>query len=129
MNSLHGNVVKILVRKALQLENSGTRNQSCVDLKERIFRCCAYQNEGSVFNPRKEGILLALVPTVNLIHKKDGSGPVKIHPLSCSLNLISKVFYTCKNSVDCRKMALCCVGNYPGKGCLSRSGRTVENDG
>ncbi len=123
------NLRKVIACKRLELEYSGTADKGGVHFKERVLRRGTNEYERPVLDPWKKCILLAFVPSVDLVHEEYGAFAVQIQPLLGFLDFVTQLLDSGQYGVYRREMAFCCIGDHSCKGCLPRSRRAVEDDG
>src|SRR2546428_11088386 len=63
----------LLLRERAQGEDSSARQERGVHLKGRVLRGRTDECDGPALHVRQNGVLLALVETVDLVNKKDGA--------------------------------------------------------
>ena len=126
---LLGNVREGLGTKALKLKNPAPREQGAVDREVWILSGRADENDGAVFDPRQERVLLGLVEAVDLVDEEDGFAAVQLAQLTGFINGLANVGDPGQDGVDGNKMGAGGVGD-DGRECgFARAGRAVENQG
>ena len=68
--------------EALELKNPAAREQGAIDREVGILGGCADEDDGAVFDPRQECVLLGLVEAVDLVDKEDGFAAVQLAQLA-----------------------------------------------
>ena len=63
----------LLAVQVAQLKDPRPGDQRANDLKERILGGRTDEGDGAVLDVREQGVLLGLVPAVDLIHEQDRS--------------------------------------------------------
>ena len=120
---------QVVALQRQQLEDTTPAHQGLVYLKEGIFRGGSHQNDGSVFHPGQQGILLGTVPAVHLVHKEDGAAAVELVMLLCLGDGLPDVLHPGEDGVQGDKVALGVVGDNPCQGGLAGTWGAVEDDG
>ena len=114
--------------QALEHEDPAAGQESPVDLKGRVFRGGADEDDAALFHKGQEGVLLGLVEAMDLVHEDDG-------PLSIALILLRLLHDGADlpdaagdgGEIDEGSFGAAC--NDPGQGGLSHTGRPPEDHG
>ena len=124
---LLGNVREGFGAKALELKNPAAREQGPVDGEVGIFGGRADEDDGAVFNPGQERVLLGFVEAVDLVDEEDGLAVVQLAQLASFIDGLANVSDSGQNGVDGDKMGASGVGDDRGERGFARAGRPVEN--
>ena len=68
---------KVFICKRLELKDTASADERLIHFKKRIFCCSPNKNYRAVLNPRQKRVLLALVPAVHFVNKKNCAPAVK----------------------------------------------------
>ena len=88
----------------------------------------ANEDDGAVFHPGQEGILLGLVPAVYLVDKEDGALVMQGPPLLGLLRHPADVGHASQDGVEGFKVTARGVGNNRGQRGLARTGRSIKEN-
>jgi len=124
-----GSFKKGFFGERLKLENTAPAHEGPVYFEKGIFGGGPNKNDRTVFYPGEEGILLGLVPAVNLIDKQDGPLAIEPPPVVGPVYRFPDVLDARQNRVKTFKAASGGIGYDPGKACFSRTWRAVKDKG
>ena len=127
-DGLPDDVFDVFVVERLQLEDARTRHKCPVHREIRIFRGRADENDGAVFDPWQEGVLLRFVPAVDFIDEEDGPLALFAEAGLGGGRDVPQVRDAGHDGVQRDELAFRRVGDDAGERRLACSGRPVEDE-
>ena len=110
-----------------ELKDAAAANQRLVDLEIRVFRGRADQDDGAVFHPRQQRVLLRLVEAVDFVHEQDGALPELAAPLLRHGDGLPDVVDAGQHRVDGDEVGAGGVGDDTRQGRFAGARRAVED--
>ena len=119
--------LNICLLQWMQFKNTWSRNQSSIYLKIRILRCCANQDQRSIFHKWKQIILLPFIKAMNFINKKNRLFSIHSLQIFCFFHYFFHIFLSGNCRIDLFELCAGCMCDHLCQCCLSCSRRSVKN--
>jgi hypothetical protein len=103
------------------LEHAGAGDEGAVDLEEGVLRRRTDQDDGAVLDPGQEGVLLGLVPAMDLVDEEDRAPVVELAVLAGLVDGDPDVGDPRKDRVERYEAARGRIRDNPGQGRLPRA--------
>ena len=117
------------IAQGAELEDTGAGDQGADDLEVGVLGGGADEGEGAVLDMGQEGVLLGLVPAVDLVDEEDGLLLVEAAALEGFVDDITQLGFAGQHGGEGLEVGLGLVGDDHGEGGLAGAGRPPEEDG
>src|SRR5579872_5365919 len=112
-----------------QLTDPGPGKKGAIEGKEWVLGRGSHQDDHSLLEVGKKGILLAFIEMVDLVQEKDGGLLVKSFCFGGLVKDFAQVGQARSNGVYGYEPAFCTASHQPGKSGFSRTWRAVQDKG
>ncbi len=123
-------LLEVVFAERLQHVDGCTREQSRIDFERRVLGGRADEGEEARLHVRQEGVLLALVEAVHLVHEDDGA-PL-LQPVARgggTVDGFADVLHATQHRADAQELCVEGIGHEPRNGGLAGAWRPPEDAG